>query len=152
MLLFVLSVLRKLDIHPVNYFAIAAAFFCFHLLFAYSVDHIHLAAAFVLSSVASIALVTSYLRLVVSSRFAFVEAALGQLVYQVGFSLAHFWEGYTGLTVSVLATATLFVLMQLTGRLRWSSILTPTPRQVLPSPASKSGIRRFLLLSRRLKG
>jgi hypothetical protein len=44
-------------------------------------------------------------------------------VPQVGFSLAHFARGYTGLTISVLATVTLFVLMMLTGRIRWSKVL-----------------------------
>jgi hypothetical protein len=43
-------------------------------------------------------------------------------VYLVGFSLAHFWEGYTGLTVTVLSIVTLFLLMQLTGRIRWSAL------------------------------
>jgi len=43
-------------------------------------------------------------------------------VYQVGFSLAQFARGYTGLTISVLATVTLFVLMMLTGRIRWSQV------------------------------
>jgi len=67
--------------------------------------------------------VVSYLRLVVSRRFAFVEAALAQLVYLVGFSLAHFWDGFTGLTTTVLAIATLYLMMQLTGRVRWSEAL-----------------------------
>jgi hypothetical protein len=68
-------------------------------------------------------LVVSYLRLVVSPRFALREAAIGQLVYLIGFSMAHFWEGYTGLTITVLAILTLFLLMQSTGRLRWSEVL-----------------------------
>jgi hypothetical protein len=59
----------------------------------------------------------------VSARFAYVEAGLAQLVYLVGFSLAHFWEGYTGLTTTVLAIATLYLIMQLTGRVRWSQAL-----------------------------
>jgi hypothetical protein len=41
----------------------------------------------------------------------------------VGFSLAHFFPGYTGLTISVLAILTLFILMQLTGRVRWTHVL-----------------------------
>ena len=57
-------------------------------------------------------------------RFAFREAAAAQLVYLVGFSLAHFWDGFTGLTVTILAILTLFLLMQLTGRIRWSETLT----------------------------
>ena len=44
------------------------------------------------------------------------------MVYLVGFSLANFWEGFTGLTVTVLGIATLFALMQLTGRLDWGEI------------------------------
>jgi inner membrane protein involved in colicin E2 resistance len=119
----VLAKLRNLDIHPVNYFFLGAAFFAFHLLFAYSVDHLPIAAAFALSSVVSVAMVTCYLRLVVSQRFAFVEAGLAQLVYLVGFSMAHFLEGFTGLTLTVLSVATLFLLMLLTGRIRWSRVL-----------------------------
>jgi hypothetical protein len=95
-------------------------------LFAYSVDHFTIESTFVLCSVVSITLVTSYLRLVVSARFALREAALAQLVCLVGFSLAHFWEGFTGLTVTVLAIVTLFALMQLTGRVKWSEVFSST--------------------------
>lgn len=84
--------------------------------------------AFALASAVSVALVVSYLRLVVSSRFAFVEAGLAQLVYLVGFSLAHFWEGLTGLTVTLLAVVTLAAVMQLTGRLNWSEVLARPAR------------------------
>jgi hypothetical protein len=134
---FVLATLRKLDVHPINYLLIAAAFFAFHLLFAYSVDHVSVETAFVVCSVVSVLLVVSYLRLVVSTVFACREAALAQLVYLVGFSLAHFWDGYTGLTITVLAIGTLFVMMQLTGRIRWHDVLGPnkSPKQPLP-PAS----------------
>lgn len=125
--IFVLATLRNIDLHPINYLLIAGAFFAFHLLFAYSVDHLPVEGAFALSSVVSVFLVVSYLRLVVSQRFAFVEAALAQLVYLVGFSLAHFWEGFTGLTTTVLAIVTLFLMMQLTGRVRWSDALAGRP-------------------------
>lgn len=129
LVLFVLGTLRKIDIHPVNYLFIAGSFFAFHLLFAYSVDHLTVLNAFALCSVVSVVLVVTYLRLVVSTRFAFVEAALAQLLYLVGFSLAHFWEGFTGLTVTVLSIVTLFVLMQLTGRIRWSEVFARPPRR-----------------------
>lgn len=123
LVVYVLATLRAIDIHPINYFFVAGAFYAFHLLFAYSADHLPVEAAFALCSVVSVALVVSYLRLVVSSRFAWREAMLAQVIYLVGFSLAYFWEGFTGLTVTVLAIATLFVLMQLTGRVRWSQVL-----------------------------
>lgn len=126
LILFVLSTLRGVEMHPINYLFLAGAFFSFHLLFAYTVDHLEVVPAFALSSAVTVALVVSYLRLVVSSRFAFVEAGVAQLVYLVGFSLAHFWAGFTGLTVTVLSVATLGILMQLTGRLRWSELLAGT--------------------------
>jgi hypothetical protein len=123
LVIFVLATLKKIEIHPVNYLFLGGAFFAFHLLFAYSVDHLHLIPAFVLSSVVSIFLVVSYLKLVVGARFACIEAGLAQLLYLVGFSVAHFFDGFTGLTVTLLSIVTLFFLMQLTGRIRWSEQL-----------------------------
>jgi hypothetical protein len=116
-----LAALRNIDIHPINYLLLAGAFFAFHLLFAYTADRLPVEAAFALASTVSVALVVSYLRLVVSTRFAFREAALAQLIYLVGFSLAHFWSGFTGLTVTVLSIVTLACVMQLTGRVKWGA-------------------------------
>ncbi len=120
--IYVIGLLKGIDIHPINHLFVAAAFFAFHLLFGYSCDHLPVEWAFALSAVVSVALVVSYLRLVVGPQFAWREAGLAQLLYLVGFSLAHFWDGYTGLTVTVLGIATLFALMQLTGRIRWSEV------------------------------
>ena len=118
-LVFILSTLRGKDLHPMNYFFLASAFFAFHLLMAYLADHISIHLAFLISSIVSIALVVSYLRLVVGLRFALVEAGLAQLIYLVLFSYAFFFEGFTGLAVTIGAILTLFVLMQMTGRIRW---------------------------------
>lgn len=134
--IFVLAMLRGIDLHPFNYLLIAGAFFAFHLLFAYSADHLPVEWAFALSSLVSVFLVVSYLRLVVSSRFAYVEAGFAQLVYLVGFSLAHFWEGFTGLTATVLAIVTLYLVMQLTARVRWSTALTAKTSPTVPGAAS----------------
>jgi len=122
-LVFILSALRGKDLHPVNYFFLACAFFAFHLLLAYLADHISIHAAFVISSVVSIALVVSYLRLAVDLRFAVVDAGLTQLIYLVLFSYAFFFEGFTGLAVTIGAILTLFVVMQMTGRIRWEKKL-----------------------------
>jgi inner membrane protein involved in colicin E2 resistance len=119
-ILFILTTLRSIDLHPMNYFFLASAFFSFHLLLAYLVDHISIHAAFVVCSLVSLFLVVSYLRLVVGMRFAAVEAAAAQLIYLVLFSYAFFFEGYTGLTITIGAILTLFAVMQLTGRIRWS--------------------------------
>lgn len=116
-----LTALHGIDLHPINYFFLAAAFFAFHLLLAYLVDHISIHAAFVAASVVSVFLVVSYLRLVVGFRFAAVEAGSAQLLYLVLFSYAFFFEGFTGLAITIGSILTLFVAMQLTGRMR------PTP-------------------------
>jgi inner membrane protein involved in colicin E2 resistance len=118
-LMFILSTMRGNNLHPMNYFFLACAFFAFHLLLAYLADHISIHAAFVISSIVSIVLVISYLRLVVDLRFAVVDAGLTQLIYLVLFSYAFFFEGFTGLAVTIGAILTLFVVMQMTGRLRW---------------------------------
>jgi inner membrane protein involved in colicin E2 resistance len=119
-LIFILSTLRGIDLHPMNYFFLAAAFFAFHLLMAYLCDHISIHAAFAVASLVSIALVVSYLRLVVNLRFAVVDAGLSQLIYLVLFSYAFFFEGFTGLAVTIGAILTLFVVMQMTGRIKWA--------------------------------
>jgi len=121
-LLFVFTTLKKIKIHPMNYFFIGAAFFSFHLLLTYLVDHISIHLAFWICSVVSIFLVVSYMRLVVGSRFAFIEIALSQLVYLVFFSYTFFFEGYTGLAITILCICTLFVVMQFTGKVDWEEI------------------------------
>ena len=51
-----------------------------------------------------------------------IEAGGAQFVYLVLFSYAFFFKGYTGLTVTIGAIATLFIAMQMTGRVKWSDI------------------------------
>ncbi|MEK6302728.1 MAG: inner membrane CreD family protein [Acidobacteriota bacterium] len=119
-LIFIISMVRGIRIHPMNYFFLAASFFAFHLLLAYLVDHISIHTAFFICSVVSMALVLSYMRIVVGARFAFVETAIAQFIYLIGFSYAFFFEGVTGLAVTIGAIITLFVVMQTTARINWS--------------------------------
>ncbi|HZY97090.1 MAG TPA: inner membrane CreD family protein [Candidatus Cybelea sp.] len=116
----VITTLRKIDLHPINYFFLAASFFAFHLLFAYLVDRIPLEAAFVICSAVTLFLTISYLRLVVGWQFAAVQSGLAQLIYLVLFSYALFNEGWSGLTITIGAIITLFVVMQATGRIKWT--------------------------------
>jgi Inner membrane protein CreD len=122
----ILGVLRRNSLHPMNYFFLAAAFFAFHLLLAYLADQVNVHAAFAIASVSSVFLVLTYLRLVGGVRCAF-EAGLAQLVFLVFFSYAFFFEGITGLTVTVGAVVTLFVLMQLTARVDWTEVFDRAP-------------------------
>ncbi len=140
-LMFIITTIRGIDLHPMNYFFLATAFFAFHLLLAYLVDHISIHGAFAICSVVSIFLVVSYLRLVVGIRFAAVEAGLAQFIYLVLFSYAFFFTGFTGLAVTIGSILTLFVVMQMTGRIRWAEKFAPkrpAPQVRAASPAQGS--------------
>ncbi len=130
-LLFIFTTVRRIDLHPMHYFFIGAAYFSFHLLLAYLVDHMLIHYAFVLASAVSIFLVTSYMRLVLGTRLAFVEIGVGQFVYLVLFSYTFFFSGYTGLAITMLCIATLFAAMQFTGRIDWNAVFE---KKAAPSP------------------
>lgn len=124
-LMFIISTLRGIDLHPMNYFFLATAFFAFHLLLAYLVDHVSIHLAFVICSAVSVFLVVTYLRLVVGMRFAAVEAGTAQFIYLVLFSYAFFFKGFTGLAITIGSILTLFVVMQMTGRIKWAEKFAP---------------------------
>jgi inner membrane protein involved in colicin E2 resistance len=126
-LMLIITTLRGIELHPMNYFFLAAAFFSFHLLLAYLVDHISIHVAFVVCSAVSIFLVVSYLRLVVGMRFASGEAAVAQFIYLVMFSYAFFLKGFTGLAITIGSIITLFVVMQVTGRIKWKDKFAVKP-------------------------
>jgi inner membrane protein involved in colicin E2 resistance len=130
-LMFIITTLRGIEMHPMNYFFLAAAFFSFHLLMAYLVDHVSLHAAFGASAAVSIFLVVSYLRLVVGLHFAVREAAIAQFIYLVAFSYAFFLKGFTGLAVTIGSIVTLFVVMQATGRINWANKFAGVPEKKL---------------------
>jgi hypothetical protein len=134
-LMFLITTIRRIELHPMNYFFLAAAFFAFHLLLAYLVDHVDLPLSFLISAAISIGLVVSYLRLVTGTLFAIREAALAQFIYLVLFSYAFFFRGFTGLAITIGAIATLFAAMQATGRIRWSErFASPPPPPIGGSP------------------
>jgi len=134
-LLIIFTTLRKIEIHPMSYFFLGAAFFGFHLLLAYLVDHISIHLAFIISSAVSIFLVVTYMRLVVGTRFALLEIGVSQLIYQVLFSYTFFFEGFTGLVITILCILTLFVVMQMTGKVNWDAVFQKKP---LPKESPKS--------------
>ncbi len=132
-LLLVLTTVRKINIHPMNYFFIGAAFFSFHLLLAYLVDHLSIHVAFWICSAVSIFLVVSYMRLVLNNRRALLEIAACQAVYLVLFSYTFFFTGFTGLAITILAIATLYAVMQFTGRVDWHTVFRKAEKSSLPN-------------------
>jgi len=123
--LLIVGAVRNIRLHPMHYLMLAAAFFAFHLLFSYMVDHVTPFYAFLTASAVSMALTISYLRLAVGWRFAVFSGGIWQFVFLVLFGYAFFFEGYTGLTITVGAILTLAVLMQMTGRANWDEALAP---------------------------
>ncbi|MCR4399230.1 MAG: hypothetical protein NUV93_09755, partial [Firmicutes bacterium] len=80
--------------------------------------------AFAASSAVSVGLVVSYLKMVVGRSFAYREAAVAQLVYLVMFSYTHFYKGFTGLSVTIVAIITLAAAMRLTANVNWDTEFT----------------------------
>ena len=115
----ILGITQDRNLHPMHYFFLSTAFFAFHLLLAYLVDHISIHLAFAIAAAVSMFLVISYLRVVGGTHFAVAQAGLAQLVYLVLFAYAFFFQGFTGLTITVGAVVTLFALMQLTAKVDW---------------------------------
>ncbi|MBN1978060.1 MAG: inner membrane CreD family protein [Anaerolineae bacterium] len=125
------------SLHPMHYFFLGASFFSFHLLFAYLVDHVMLEIAFIISAVVSLALVIGYLWRVVGWRFALREAGISQFLFLILFSYAFFFEGYTGLVVTIGAILTLAALMQITAKVDWAEVFkkkekAPRQRPLVP--------------------
>jgi hypothetical protein len=119
----ILATAQKRALHPLHYFFLSCAFFAFHLLFSYLVDHVAVGPAFGISAGVSVLLVVTYARLFVGWKFALREMGLAQLIYLVLFSFTFFFDGYTGLSVTVGAIVTLFLVMQVTGRKSWRELL-----------------------------
>jgi inner membrane protein involved in colicin E2 resistance len=117
--------------HPMHYWFISAAFFAFHLLLAYLVDHVNLHLAFALAALTSVTLVVTYVRAVAGVTRLVLTTGTAQIVFLVLFSYAFFLEGFTGLTITIGAIVTLFVMMQATARVAWDEVFgssAQTPR------------------------
>jgi hypothetical protein len=116
--LVLMGMVWRISLHPMNYFFLAAGCFAFQLLFAYLVDLIPLYLAYAISAVVSLALVSGYLFAAVGRRFAQL-GGVAQFAYMVLFSYSFFFEGLTGLTITIGAIITLALLMITTAKVNW---------------------------------
>jgi hypothetical protein len=128
--LVIVAIQRRTDLHPMNYFFLAAGCFAFQLLFAYLVDLLPLLPSFLLAAAVSLALVNGYLWRAAGGAFALISAG-AQFAYMVLFSYSFFFDGLTGITITVGAIATLALLMAFTARVNWNAAFvtraTPPP-------------------------
>jgi inner membrane protein involved in colicin E2 resistance len=110
--------LKGVPLHPMHVFFVAAGFFAFHLLFAYLVDLVPIYPSFAIATVVSLLLVGGYLR-AVGGNALFQVALPAQVAYLVLFSASFFFDGLTGITLTICGIATLAWLMFLTAKVDW---------------------------------
>jgi hypothetical protein len=123
--LVIVGMRERTSLHPMNYFFLAAGCFAFQLLFSYLVDLVPLMLSFIVAAAVSLALVNGYLWRATTRRFAAIST-VAQFTYMVLFSYSFFFDGLTGITITIGAIATLALLMAFTARVKWDEALTST--------------------------
>jgi inner membrane protein len=119
---FLLEVLRRFSVHPIQYGLVGLALAMFFLLLLSFSEHIGFAAAYAVSAVACVGLITYYVAHVLGSRahgagFGAALATLYALLYAILGS-----EDYALLTGSLLVFGLLGLVMVLTRRVNWSGV------------------------------
>jgi inner membrane protein involved in colicin E2 resistance len=143
--LVLMGVVLGINLHPMNYFFLAAGCFAFQLLFAYLVDLVPLHLSFVIAAVVSLLLVGGYI-MAVGGRKMLMVAVPAQFAYMVLFSYSFFFDGMTGITITIGAILTLALLMKFTAKVNWAEQLAERKRHapsppVMPPPAPPPGSR-----------
>lgn len=119
-----ISTIRGIKLHPMHYFFMGASFFSFHLLLAYLVDHLALEYVFFICSLVSVLLVMTYASRIISDKRFVKQLGFAQFIYLILFSYTFFLEQFTGLIITCLSIATLFVSMQYTARVDWQRLFS----------------------------
>jgi len=132
--LVIIGLVTGVNPHPMHYTFVCSAFFAFHLLLAYLVDHVDANAAFSIAAVTSVLLVVSYLIRAMGAKFTFTVALPAQLIFLLLFSYSFFYPGYTGLSITIGAILTLATLMQITAKVDWAGKFGSQPLTAPPPP------------------
>ncbi|MBD3177944.1 MAG: hypothetical protein GF320_22450 [Armatimonadia bacterium] len=133
----IIGAARGNSLHSMHYFFICAAFFAFHLLFSYLVDHVDINAGFLLAAATSVLLVASYVLRIKGARYALGIIAPAQILFLILFSYAFFFKGYTGLTITIASVVTLAALMHITAGVKWDE-LRPAEAETQPQPTPET--------------
>jgi inner membrane protein involved in colicin E2 resistance len=131
--LLILGAVRDFNLHPMNYFFLAAGCFAFQLLFAYLVDLLPVYVSFSIAALVSLILVGGYLHILGGRRLSLI-ALPAQFAYMVLFSYSFFFDGISGLTIAVGAIITLAILMVASAKVDWSEKFKRPARMVEPPP------------------
>ena len=132
--LVIVGIREQTTLHPMNYFFLAAGCFAFQLLFAYLVDLLPITVSFIIAAAVSLLLVNGYLWRATTRKFAAIST-VAQFAYMILFSYSFFFDGLTGITITVGAIITLALLMAFTARVKWETAFATRP---LPPPIPSS--------------
>jgi len=129
--LLILGAVKGINLHPMNYFFLAAGFFAFQLLFSYLVDLLSLHVSFIIASVVSLSLIGCYVASVAGKKLLMI-ALPAQFAYLVLFSYSFFFDGLSGITITIGAIVTLALLMIYTAKINWSELFSSRKKVALP--------------------
>jgi len=135
--LLILGTVRGINLHPMNYFFLAAGCFAFQLLFAYLVDLLPIGWSFGISAGVSLLLVNGYLGLV-GGREILVVSLPAQAAYMVLFSYSFFFDGLSGITIAIGAVITLAILMATTAKIDWARKFSKPEKSSPPPPVPQN--------------
>lgn len=124
--LLILGAVRGVSLHPMNYFFLAAGCFAFQLLFAYLVDLVPVHLSFGIAAAVSLLLVGGYVHVLGGKKLSLI-AVPAQFAYMVLFSYSFFFDGISGLTITVGAIVTLAILMLASARVDWATKFARRP-------------------------
>lgn len=117
-----IAIVYKQNIHPMHFFFLALSFFSFHLMFSYFSDQMDIYLSFSIASVVSLLLTVTYVMHFLSKKMSFIITPAIQIIYLIVFSFSFFFDGMTGLIVTICSVITLFVLMQITAKQDWNEV------------------------------
>ncbi len=127
----------KINFHPMHFLLLAATFFSFSLMFSYFSDQMNIYLAFSVASAISLILTITYLRFFTPKIVYLVFAPLAQFIYLIVFSFSFFSDDLPGFIVTICAVLTLFLIMQITGKLDWNEVFKDKKNCKKDLPASK---------------
>ena len=87
----ILTLVLKISLHPMHYLFLAASFFAFHLMYSYFSDNLNLYVTFGISSLVSLILTITYLRLFTPKIMYLIYAPIIQFIYLIIFFILVFF-------------------------------------------------------------
>ncbi len=132
-----LVLIFKINFHPMHFLLLSATFFSFSLMFSYFSDQMNIYLAFSISAIVSLILTVTYLRFFTPKIVYLVFAPLAQFIYLIVFSFSFFSDGLPGFIVTICSVITLFLIMQITGKLDWNEIFKGN-KKILNNDSSES--------------